>query len=405
MTNTVRTALFLATIGMVCGCVQADEDEHMSWEARLCEPVLCPTDLNFATGSGFPTGFTNAPLVIDLPFELQDNPSLIDMNGDGYLDIMAPRGTNVIMLALGDGKSFATPEPWQVPEYPATFRDVDGDKKPEIIVYDVGSEIGYFPNLGNRFGGFISVPTNRPDAFVHNEFDLNGDGFDDLITGFSSSGYPYNTIGDQIVWGVHFGLGASYGSQTNWPIPLELREQFWSQDWRVEDIDGDGLADLLNQDNETNTLRVWRNVLNGFEKDYRTFALPDAYVPDRNNWAFDNEVVDWTVAFTALDASGRAGFVTTGLNSMTLDTPVLGEFWAIQRYTDDAILEKRVWKLPTQLPTAFVGKIQALSGRTSDRPDASTWQTIDFNADGHKDLVLYDLPSQRILVYPATTER
>jgi hypothetical protein len=155
----------------------------------------------------------------------------IDVNGDGYGDVVIATGSSVIMLSGYDGSILWTkPMSVRVTKTLVTFRDFDGDG-----IYDV--------ILGTRDGVYLlsgisgNVIWSKPLGYVFSidnfyEVDLNNDGYSEIIVATDKGAYALSGKNGDVVW--------SYK-----PASLTTSvEGSWIHS-SEEDIDGDGYRDVL----------------------------------------------------------------------------------------------------------------------------------------------------------------
>lgn len=213
-------------------------------------------DVSIALGDGR-GGFTRAP---GSPFTVGPSPypaAVGDVNSDGQLDIVATATatgpsraqqlplSRALTLLLADGRGsfrssrlpLRTGEPWF-----AVISDVNGDRKPDIVV--THHELNLLTVLiGDGRGGFVEA-TASPFDFGHHAFhavvsDLNRDGNVDVIAAGGDS--------------LRIMLGDGRGGFAPGP-PIQTGQGTWRLD--VGDLNGDGKMDVVTSNYESGTLSV-----------------------------------------------------------------------------------------------------------------------------------------------------
>jgi VCBS repeat protein len=193
-------------------------------------------------------GFRPAP---GSPFSVRSRPhphtiDSGDVNGDGFLDVVIDSWEeNRLTLLAGDGKGgFALPgvpiEVGRKPYRNLRVADLDGDGKPDIVVPNMverGITILFGDGRGNFRGSERAPIPAGPSPFTVAVADINGDRKPDIVVG-NYSGQIVDPSGDALT----FLLGDGRG---NFRLGPRIASGHAPGDVKAGDLDGDGIADAV----------------------------------------------------------------------------------------------------------------------------------------------------------------
>lgn len=333
--------------------------------------------------------------------------STTDMDGDGKPDLVvtAERAPNGDLRVVGGttsphwrvykntGAGFAsTSVDWAVPQagtlatagissmswIPWATMDMDGDKKPDLVVTAervngalrvVGGTIAphwrVFKNTGSGFaanavdwavpqaGELSSAGISQVAWTPWTTMDIDGDQKPDLVVTAESNDGELQVVGGSASphWLVYKNSGAGFASAaTSWPVPKAgtLSTAGFSQAswvaWSTTDLDGDHKPDLVvtGERNASDDIvvpgektsphwRIYTNTGSGFD------AGHDWSVPAEGGFPFGgfSQVASMRWATLDLDGDGRSDLVVTGELLAGGDTAVFGAdaspFWKVYR--------------------------------------------------------------------------
>ena len=172
---------------------------------------------------------------------------LVDLNGDGFLDVVISNDTpDPKLVYLNDGKGhFRVGSTFGKPEWPtrnASVADLDGDGLPDIIVANRGDQRGSNYICLNKGGGRFDsncIPFASYPATTVTAADFDHDGLIDLVA-------PHRDGGQSYVY-----LAAAKASFSD-----ARRVPFGPRDAQIRiaeaaDFDADGLTDIVAIDERT----------------------------------------------------------------------------------------------------------------------------------------------------------
>lgn len=215
---------------------------------------------------------------------------LVDLNGDGLVDLVRAGGPGssswTVWYNISDRNQeakfsnpvqFLSPFPQSIrfavfdgssSSTVLTLQDMNGDGLPDQVVADssfwiVHLNTGHgFDPAGRSWGststacGIGAQVSDGGGQVISELIDINGDGLPDRVN-------TCDWANDDPVWQVQFNSGTRFGWSTDWPSPHRyVRDGDAERTVRdTFDIDGDGLADLVDPKSEyqTSILRIYRN--------------------------------------------------------------------------------------------------------------------------------------------------
>ncbi|WP_321430249.1 DUF2341 domain-containing protein [uncultured Methanolobus sp.] len=220
------------------------------------------------------TGWGQTSLDMPISFAEGDRGKRIaDVNGDGLDDVLigfrSDSGELELMTWLNTGDGWRAKTSWAPPTYFRNFTedagtrlaDVNGDGLVDIIQNGEYSDSAWI-NTGEGWEQNSSwIPPIRigykKDEGVRIA-DINGDGLPDLLQGYKAGDGTY-------IWGAYINNGTGWEQNDLWKSPVLLSNNGSDAGGRIIDVNGDGLADIIQ--NDGNATNGWLNNGSGWEQD------------------------------------------------------------------------------------------------------------------------------------------
>ncbi len=227
--------------------------------------ILGPSGVYINNGTGWQQD-TN----ISIPVSFLDSNSydngvrLVDVNGDGLVDIIHARLNNfpypassAVYLNNGDGTGWQQDTNWVLPSvYFASVytidtgvrvADVNGDGLADIFGPSGAVYINKGDGTGWRQDASMTLPTSFLDANGRDTgvrvTDVNGDGLADILEARINN-FPYSA--SSVVY-INKGDGTGWQQDANWSLPPVYFASVYVNDTgvRINDINGDNLVDIF----------------------------------------------------------------------------------------------------------------------------------------------------------------
>lgn len=256
-----------------------------------------------------------------------------DYNGDGLVDVIRAKEGSGIAMYANDGDGWNLDNTWSFPTYfvdtngadrGVRLADVNGDGFVDVLHSNVSVSVTYL-NTGSGFATSsdwvspVSFSTNTAGSDTGARFaDVNGDGLVDILR---SEWLPQYGYGSQ---GVYLNNGSGWDGAA-WEIPLSLVNvwNFGSVVRRtvgvaVEDVNNDGLADLITKDVDQYLGRegVFLNTGSGWVQE-PSWTVPAALGQDGSDFGIRFADVNADHLPDFIDGSTASGgdvYINTGSN-------------------------------------------------------------------------------------------
>lgn len=236
----------------------------------LCNDSNAPP-IYINNGDGFDTGsgWSVPKFVDDQGKDL--GVSLMDVNGDGLNDVLRAIGNTYNEVYLNDGTNWVLDTSWVIPipivdggndDFGMRMADVNADGLPDILCHNqenggycgedypliyINNGSGWDLSSVFQFPARVEEPS-RQEAFLNANLednalhitDINGDGLADFIRGEDTDMYVY----------INTGSGWEY--DTAWFQNVPFTDGGYDLGMRLEDINADGLTDIICQNNHVN---------------------------------------------------------------------------------------------------------------------------------------------------------
>jgi hypothetical protein len=361
------------------------------------------------------------------------NYSLVDINGDGFPDLVDAQDQNsgsvwvsgnpYWKVYLNGGTSFnSTAQNWTIPAMENSgsnldqvsganysLVDINGDGKPDLVdaqdqnsgsVWVSGNPYWkVYLNNGTSFSTTAqnwTIPAmessgsnlDQVSGANYSLVDINGDGLPDLVDAQDQnsgsvwvSGNPY--------WKVYLNNGTSFNTTAqNWTIPAmessgSNLDQVSGANYSLVDIDGDGKPDLVDAQDQ-NSGSVWVSG-NPYWKVYLNSGT-----------SFNTTAQNWTIP--AMESSGSNLDQVSGANYSLVDINGDGKPDLVDAQDQNSgsvwVSGNPYWKVYLNGGTSFNTTAQNWtipamenSGSNLDQVSAANYSLVDINGDGNPDLV------------------
>ncbi len=225
--------------------------------------------LNNGTGFANATDYSSSDWVF--PYDIVNNPlsdmgvRLVDVDGDGFVDIIKGRGSEPRAVYLNNGHGWEVSSSWNTTfdfvnanhvDLGLREADVNGDGMVDILEGSESRAVrkAWLNNGSSWVENSIWAPpvyfTNGADADKGARFaDLNGDGLVDLVVDFTNTS---ETTRD--AW---INTGRGWSSDSSWQSPEAFTSSGFNVGRRLADVNGDGFVDVVVAHEDDATKYTW----------------------------------------------------------------------------------------------------------------------------------------------------
>jgi RHS repeat-associated protein len=219
------------------------------------------------TGTGWVVSSTWNPSIDFSNSGTDTGARIADVNGDGLPDIIQSysdvSGVTHYAAYINNGNGWTLNPVWNPPalfiasgttDVGTRLADVNGDGLPDVVqAYTDGGGTSHFATYMNTGNGWATSTTsiwNSPVVFANNGvdtgariMDVNGDGLADIIQAYTDSGSANH-------FAAYLNKGNGWASASAWNPPITFTLNGTDNGTRTVDVNGDGLPDILQAYND-----------------------------------------------------------------------------------------------------------------------------------------------------------
>lgn len=354
--------------------------------------TLPPTEFNYAKSSA--VWELDPDLKLPIPLWMNDfnhdmNVRLVDLNGDGFTDIIkASEKEKAVFINNGDNSGWTEDPNYQIPViFYNTFNsgsydngieitDVNGDGLPDLIhskflsQNNPGNINEVYLNKGDGTGWELDPNRQLPEYFKADGtdmdegryiIDVNGDGLVDFInSAYSNASNQYNDV--------YINNGSSWVKDSNYTLPLYLWNNSDSdRGVTFMEVNGDGLIDIVKSWEAGGVISKAVYINKG----------------DGTGWKQDNDYTVPELFYSPYDNGLHKGVREVDINGDGLQDIIKSSYLSPQNVQNDTYLNNgdgTGWEVDEkfQLPVYLY-----MSGTDMDRGH----RLVDVNGDGLLDFV------------------